>query len=124
MCSAHWEGFKMAENRKFIDAYKQCFSSVYEASYDQNIALLVKNLNGICFIFYLLFWPSCNSEPLNDVHFTYICNFAFFRLPTDNLKLTPEQLSVVNYDVDNGVIKIMAFAGNFKKFVIFVCVYV
>ena len=65
------------------------------------------------------------AEPLNDVHFTYIyCNFAFFRLPTDNLKLTPEQLSVVNYDVDNGVIKIMAFAGNFKTFVIFVCVYV
>lgn len=56
--------------------------------------------------------------------FTYICNFAFFRLPTDNLKLTPEQMSVVNYDEDNGVIKIMAFAGNFKKFVIFVCVYV
>ena len=55
MCSAHWEGFKMAENRKFIDAYKQCFSSVYEASYDQNIALLVKNLNGVCFIFYPLF---------------------------------------------------------------------
>ena len=44
----------MAENRKFVDA-KQHFSSVYEASYDQNIALLVKNLNGICFIFYLLF---------------------------------------------------------------------
>ena len=54
MYSAHWEGFKMAENRKFIGA-KQCFSSVYEASYDQNIALLVKNLNGVCFIFYPLF---------------------------------------------------------------------
>ena len=47
----------MAENRKLVDA-KQCFSLLYEGSYDQKIALLViiKNLSGNCYIFYLCYF--------------------------------------------------------------------
>ena len=47
----------MVETRKFVDA-KQCFSLVYEGSYDQKIALLViiKNLRGNCCIFYLCYF--------------------------------------------------------------------
>ena len=47
----------MVETRKLVDA-KQCFSLVYEGSYDQKITLLViiKNLRGNCCIFYLCYF--------------------------------------------------------------------